>query len=286
MKHSIPANWWQVEAGYFRAMRIPLRRGIGLVGNEQSDMLRDYPNAKEAPVVIDEVLARRLFGDEDPIGRVLNVGSMRVVGVVGAVKKSDLAPSADDDGALYYPSVETSSDFTIVVRSSLPSARAAARLRDVVRGFDAQVPVSNVARLSDIVAHSAIARRGAAWLLGALAALALVLALLGIYAVLSYTMRQRTKEIGMRIALGAVPADVARMVARTGVALAGLGVVLGAIVYLATSRSLSSLVYGVNARDPLTLGATMGLLALASALASLPVAFRASRLNPVEAMRD
>jgi putative ABC transport system permease protein len=281
---SVAADTWSIDGDYFRALRIPLIEGPGLTGLEHAEWLRAYPNGGDLPVIIDDALRRRLFPNESPIGKVVD-SMFRVVGVVGAVKKSELTPQTDEAGAIYFPTGGTLATMTFVVRSSLPFTQAAARLRDAVHAFDPTLPLFDVAPLSDLVKRSTGSREIAVSLIGALAALSLVLALLGIYSVLSYATSQRTKEIGIRVALGADPIEVARLVMRGCATLTIAGLLAGLAGYVAVGRGLASLIYGVRLDDPRTLLLAITSLAIAALLAGLPTAIRAARVDPVDALR-
>ncbi len=281
---TIATDMWFVDADYFTALRIPLLEGPGFTGHEQADLFRDYPARRATPVIIDETARRRLFPGEDPINKMIDSG-LQVVGVVGSVRKSNLAAQADDAGAVYLPGGGTLATLTFVVRSSLPFAQTAAGLRDAIHSFDPALPLYDVEPLGEMIERSTGSRRIAVSLIGALAGLSLVLALLGIYSVSSYATSQRTKEIGIRVALGAAPVEVARLIMRGCVALTIGGLLAGLVGYAAIGRGLASLVYGINLDDPLTLVVAIVGLAGAALLASLPTAVRAARIDPVHALR-
>jgi predicted permease len=285
-RHAIPANTWYVDAGYFRALKIPLLKGSGFTGTEQADWLRNYPNGGATPVLIDEVLAAHLFAGADPIGKLIDAPYFRVIGVVGAVKKSDLTATSDDAGAIYIPSVGGLGEITLVVRSSLPFPQSVARLQAALHAFDPRLPLFDVAPLSDVVARSAGARRVAVWLFGSLATLSLVLAMFGTYAVISYATSQRTKEIGIRVALGAQSQDIVAIVAKPSAVLTSVGLAIGLIGYLIGERGLASLAYGVSPNDPSILVGAICALAVAGLVASVPAIMRAIRIGPIEALRS
>ncbi|HEY4130558.1 MAG TPA: ADOP family duplicated permease [Gemmatimonadaceae bacterium] len=287
MRQSLSPNYWYVDGGYFRTMEIPLLAGPGFTGHEQDDQVRVYPKRLQVDVVIDAQLAQRLFPGENAIGKSIgpNAPGLRIVGVVGSVKKYNLGAVGNEDGAIYLAAAGTQSTVTIVLRTRLPTSAATALLRNVVASEDPTLPVFDVQTLPSIVERSTGSRQVASWLLVAFAALSFVLAVLGIYAVLSYATSQRMKELGIRMALGAQPFDVVRVVLASGAWLAGAGVFVGVGCYLAVSRALAAITYGVNQNDPTMIGAAAVVLGASAMLACLPAAVRAARLDVVETLR-
>ena len=210
---------------------------------------------------------------------------MRVVGVVAAVKASELSAPAAEDGAIYFMSGETLTDLTLVVRTRAPFDKTVAMLRQAVREMDPSLPLFDIATLPDVVSRSVGPRALASGILTGFAALSLFLALLGIYAVFSYSTSQRTKEIGIRLALGAEPSDMWRMVARNGGALTLVGVGVGLVGFLAFAQVLSGITFGVSPRDGATVAvASIAVMACAVAASLIP-AVRASRVDVVDALR-
>jgi putative ABC transport system permease protein len=172
-----------------------------------------------------------------------------------------------------------------VMRTSLPDESAIGLARGAVRQLDPTLPVFDVKTMSERIAGSLAPRRLAMAVLAGFAALSLVLALLGIYGVISYSTAQRTQEIGIRVALGARPQDVIRMILRSGLALAVIGLAAGTLLFVGASRAVGSLLYGIGARDPLTiLGGIIVLSAIAMVASYIP-ARRASRVDPLVALR-
>jgi len=201
------------------------------------------------------------------------------------VKKSDLSATTDEAGAIYFPTAGTQSAQTIIARTPFPFSAASAALRDAVHDIDPALPLFEIEPLPELIARSVCPRQIASSLLVAFAALSLVLALLGIYGVLSYTASQRTKEMGIRLALGATPGEVLSTVLRSGATLTLAGLIVGTTSYVVLERGLSAVIYGVSGNDPImiTIGATV--LACAAGLAILPAAIRSARVNPVDALR-
>jgi predicted permease len=272
--------------GYFETMGIPLRRGRRIEA-------RDGATAAQV-VVLSEAAVRQYFQDEDPLGRVLKIGLRRgpgkpgaggeVVGIVGDVKEHGL--QARQPPAVYIPYEQyPTPSLDVVVHTSLDPGSLAAPVEACVRELDPQLPLTRVATLDEVVARSLAEPRFYAILLGAFAATALFLAALGIFGALSYAVSQRSREIGIRVALGAQPAEVLGMVLRHALTLAALGMGIGLAGALALSRAISGMLFGLSPSDPATLGGVAALLAAVALLASYIPARRATRVDPVEALR-
>jgi len=271
------------SAGYFRAMGIPLVRGRLF---EEGDVY-DAPHV----AVISESLARARWPDEDPLGRYIQFGNMdgdlralRIVGIVGDVREVSLESRPEP---LFYADYRQrprqGSNFSIVVYGTEDPATAAAAQR-IVRELDPEVPV-RVRTLSEAVDASLAGRRFSLLLLGAFSAAALVLATMGIYGVVSYLVARRTREIGIRMALGAGGADVLRLIVGRGAVLAGAGALLGLAAALALTRLLAGMLYGVSATDPVAFAAVVVVVAAAALLASYLPARQAARLAPAVTLR-
>lgn len=270
--------------GYFDAMGIPLVRGR---------LFRPGDDAQAPPVVlISEELARRAFPGEDPVGRRIKVGGVRdpespwrtVAGVVGGVRDNALAREPDPE--IYLPlAQQPTRAMQVVARTATGGEGAAETLRRVVHGIDRAQPVSQVALLADRVHDSLAPQRFVTGLLAAFAGLALVLAAVGLYGVMAYAVGRRTREIGVRTALGARRGDVLALVLRQGAGLIVLGLALGALLAWGLARALAGLLYGVAPGDPVTFAGMAALLAVAALAATWLPARRAARLDPTEALR-
>ena len=279
--------------GYFAAMRIPVLRGRAPAAG---DLHAEVPG-----LAISAALARAQFGDDDPVGRRVTLGGrgrrFEVVGVVGDVPGASIAdgpvralyipvaasPAVDSATAArlpYSPSTQT-----VVVRTTLPAAAVLPAVRRVLRELDPKVPIARLRWLDDAVDGALARTRLTAWLLGTAAGTALLLALLGVYGVLSYAVSQREREFGLRIALGAQPSSVRALVLRDGARMALVGTVAGALLALALGRLLRGLLYLGSPHDPRTVAAvSLLLLAVALGAALLP-ARRAARVDPAAALR-
>jgi len=234
--------------------------------------------------------ARLAWGLDDPIGRSATLPLLsktvarRVVGIVGDVKQRD--PSGRFTPTVYYYSRERSAGrATLVIRTSLPPATLARPVVAAIHALDPEQPVEDIRTMAQLIDSRLTSPRFSALLLGIFAAVALLLAAVGIYSVLSYIVRGRSREIGIRTALGARTADVLRMVIVEGMSPTLVGIGVGTVLALATARILKTLVFGVSASDPLTLAAVGTALAVVALTASLVPAYRALRLDPLKALR-
>ncbi|HVP48046.1 MAG TPA: FtsX-like permease family protein, partial [Bryobacteraceae bacterium] len=288
---ALPKNYMAdkpaVTPGYFQAMRIPILRG-----REFTE--RDNPQEPGA-AIISETLARRLWPREDPVGRRITVEEhprpndwMTIVGIVGDVKQEGMSDRPRD--TLYRPMAQVTQPFFLshvafVARASGDPRSLAAAMRGVVRNIDKDQPVQRVALMQDLMVESTAEPRFQSRLLGAFSVLALLLAAVGIYGVLAYSVTQRTHEIGIRMALGAERRNVLGLVLRRTVVLAGAGVTVGTIGSLAMTRVLTNLLFDVKPTDPAIFAAVAALLACVALLAGLIPARRASRVDPTEALR-
>ena len=280
----ISVDLYIATPGYLRAMRIPLVEGRAMDEHDTADTV---------PVaLVSETMARQLWPGRSALGRRVKFpGSEKnpqpwrtVVGVVRDVKQYGL--DGEDRMQLYLPERQyPTSSMTVVVRSpSDPSALLGAVRREV-HAADQDLAVFDVATMDQLLADSIALRRFSMLLLGVFAAVAVSLAGVGIYGVISYSVTQRTREIGIRVALGAQPRDVLRLVLRRGLWLACAGITLGLAGGLAVTRVMSSLLFGVGARDPATFAAVAALLGFVALVACLAPARRAAKVDPTVALR-
>jgi len=269
-----------ITPGYFAALGIPLRQGRDFTW-------RDRENTP-AVVIINDVMARRFFPGENPLGHRLITGIQsiprEIVGVVGSVRAENLTQPPLEE--MYYPATQIDGAFlSVVVRSSRPAAGLRAEIVAAVHSLDAGLPVAEVQAYTDMLAQAIADRRLTMLLLGAFAALALALTGMGIYSVIAYSVAQRTNEIGIRMALGAGPTRVVRMVLQEGMRLAALGLVIGLAASAALTRLMTGLLYNVSAIDPLISGGVALFLAAIAALACWLPARRATKVDPMVALR-
>lgn len=267
-----------IDEGYLATMQIPLRRGRAFTTADDAD--------SEPVIIINERLARALWPGEDPIGRVLRTSGKdrRVVGVLGDVRYFGLDREADME--MYMP-IRTGdySSVDLVVRGSLAPAALAGGIRAALRRVDPNLPVAGFTSMEQLIDRSVFARRFVVLLVGGFAAFGLLLASLGIYAVISYSVTQRTQEIGIRMALGATPGKLrAHILGQTGT-LALLGVAVGLPASWLAARAIRGLLFDVGASDPPTFIAVLMLLGGVAALAGYVPARRATQVDPAIALR-
>ena len=284
------ALWYGVSPDYLSAMKTPLLRGRFFSAQDTE--------ASSRVVVINERAARVLFQSEDPLGKQLFLQffdqTAQIVGVVGDVKQFGLDEPSDPNGfQLYMPLRQIpdrllpvlSMDSTALVRSSIPTQDLVGALREKVKSLDANQVMYSVATMDDLLDAELAFRRFSMLLMSIFAALALVLACVGIYGVISYLVEQRTREIGIRMALGARAGDVLRLVLARTLLLQFAGVAIGIGIALALGKVYSSMLFGVTPRDPITfIGVAIVLTAVGLLACWLP-ARRASRVDPLIALR-
>ncbi len=284
------ADYRSVLPGYFDAMKIQLVSGHTFFSSDnQADALN--------VAVVDQKLAESVFGGEDPLGKELMVDhfntetfslerlNVQIVGVVSNVRSTSLA--AEGRETIYFPFIFSPwLPLTYTVRTAADPASLVGLIRNEVVAMDPDVPVSGIATLESYVSGAMAETRFVLALIGVFAVLALVLASLGLYGVISYSVRQRTREIGVRVAFGAEDGDIARMVLRQGMVVAGGGIVIGLAASLALNRVVESLLVGVGSTDPITFAGIPAILLSVAMVASYIPARRATRVDPVAALRD
>jgi putative ABC transport system permease protein len=269
-----------VTPGYFRAMQIPLRRGRYLAPSDSA--------TSPKVALISEGLALRYFPHEDPLGHRLTLdekNSYRIEGVVGDVHEegSTVAPMPQ----IYMPhSQYPSLRMAIEIRSAIEPSALVSSLRAQLREMDPDLPLYNIRSYDNLVGQTVAPRKFALLLIGGFAALALLLATVGTYGVISYAVAVRTREFGLRMALGAMRADILHLVLRRGLRIAGLGIAGGALASFALTRLFESFLFGVSGHDPLTFAAVAALSVLVAIAACTIPALRATRLDPMSALRQ
>jgi putative ABC transport system permease protein len=277
----LDAQTRSVDPDYFRAMEIPIVEGRALLSSERG------PDAQE--VVVSQAFVRQFFPNEDPLGRhvvadmVFGPMPLRIVGVVADTRYDVAAPPYP---TIYYP-LYAGGELSVMlaVRSRSDAAPMALPVQKVISRLDATLPVAHVLTMEQIVGHSTDDARFGATLLVAFAVLSLLLAMVGLFGVLSFMVAQRTTEIGIRIALGAERQQIMRQMLRDGLRPALWGLVLGLAASVGVTRLIASLLYGTRPLDPAVFVVVSGTLLLVAALACLLPAWRASRLDPMQALR-
>jgi putative ABC transport system permease protein len=273
-----------VTPAYFATMGIPVVRGRAL----------DPADRGDAPpvAVVSQSTARRFWPNGDAIGQRIGYPYdspwITIVGIVPDTKQDSLRDTSS--ASLYVPWAQAYRRFTgelwLVTRSTGDPSSTATAIRGLANDLDRSVPVSDVRAMSAVVSESVNASRFTTLLVGAFALLALTLGAVGIYGVMSYLVGERTREIGIRIALGATRGSVLRLVLRRAMWLAGAGAAIGIVCALVATRALRQWLYGVSATDPLTFVLVPALFLGVGVLASSAPAFRATRADPVSALRE
>ena len=267
-----------VDHRYLQTMQIPLRAGRYFDARDTAD--------SEKVIVINETMARRLWPGRDAVGQVVNVnGESRVVGVVGDVRHGTLEEASGAEMYLNFRQTDDWNAVELVVRASRSAASLAPDVRAVMKAFDPNLPATEFTTLEQIVDHAVAPRRLITHLLGAFSSLALVLAAIGLYGVIAYSVSQRTREIGIRVAVGAQRGDVLRLIVGEGFKTAVVGVVLGLVAARFATRVLDSLLFGVSATDPFIFVTNAAILVSVALVASAIPARRAARVDPMVALR-
>ena len=280
-----------ISPGYLRAMHIPILRGRDLTDSDIA--------GKPGAVLISDSLARRFWHNEDPIGKHLTLTflpsiSREVVGIVGDTKLESLDQTRPV-AVIYHPLAQLTAPpsepwrsfpMSFTVRTNSDPMNSVSAVTGTIQQVAPDLPVVDVMSMKEVIAQSVSPQRFNMLLLASFAGLALILAAVGIYSVLSYTVRRRVREIGIRMALGASDSDVVRMVLTDGLKPILLGLALGLAAGLALSRVVSSLIFGVRATDPLTFAAVALLLLLVGIIATIVPAYRATRIEPVRILRE
>jgi len=277
------ASLLTTNGSYFRTMRIPLKRG-------RLFEARDKKGTKPV-VLINDTFARKYFPNENPLGHLLKMGGdeeappREIIGIVGTAKHGNLAET--DEAEFYLPFAQAPDRYSdIVVRTSpSPPAGLETTIRRAVLAIDAQQFVPAITPLTQLVSQTLSQSRFNTGLLAVFAAVAIVLAGVGIYGVIAYNVTQRTKEIGIRMALGAQRRDMLGMMLRQSLAMAAIGIAVGLLGAFAATRLLSALLFGVGTTDLLTYGAVVLLLSAAALFAAFFPARRAMKVDPVIALR-
>jgi putative ABC transport system permease protein len=268
----------KITPGFLRAMNIPVLQGRDVAASDVDVML------------VSRSAAKLLWGDADPIGRRVTLPlesktrAERIVGIVGEVKQGELT-EATGPTVYEYTHEHSWDSLSLVMRTSVPPVSIAPAATGVIHALDAEQPVEDVRTMDAVLDETLTSHRFSALLLGLFAGVALALASVGIYSVLSYIVRGRSREIGIRTALGARTSDVVRLVVLEGMTPAIIGIAAGAVSALGSAKLLEKLVFGISASDPLTLAAVAATLLVVALLASLLPAYRASRLDPLRVLR-
>jgi putative ABC transport system permease protein len=294
-KYNGNEQWRSVSAHYFSAFKVPLLRGRAFTDHDTGQSAR--------VLIINETMAKKYWPKEDPIGTRMTIGkglgpdfeepAREIVGIVGDVREHGLADARQ--GVMYVPAGQVADGLTQlvnkvvplswVVRTSMEPKALTAAIQHEFLAFDGQLPVSKIRTMEEVIAESTARQNFNMLLLTIFAATALLLAAIGIYGLMAYSVEQRTQEIGIRIALGAGSQDMLRLVIVQGLTLAGIGMAIGLAAAFGLTRLLSSLLFGVKATDPIAFGIVVATLAAVAGVATYIPARRATRIDPVIALR-
>jgi putative ABC transport system permease protein len=293
-----------VSIDYFKAMGIPLLQGrvftqedvnkafdldkrVDAINKAGGKLSPEEKNAITIPTVVNQAMVQQFWPNENPLGKMFTRGDKdgpwyQVIGVTGDVKQWSITHAPVPEA---YDAFDGSQYLDLVVHTSTPSIDVTSEVRHAVAQIDPTLPLFNVRTMNDVIAEHASGQQFLALLVGLFSGLALILAAVGIYGVLSYLVTQRTREIGIRMSLGASRANVLTLVLKHGMRLAGLGFAMGLIAALAAGRLLSGLLHEVHPSDPVTIVLTaLELAAVALAACYIP-ARRAAKVDPIVALR-
>jgi putative ABC transport system permease protein len=274
-------HWNTVGGDYFRVMGIPLLRGRLPEDGEKWE--------ETNTVIVNQSFARLLYGDDDPVSKSFRSGEgkdIKVIGgVVGDVRQRGLAEPPAPEMYVVNSQPAVPNPGTFVIRTRVAPGRVVSPVRQTVRDLDPQLPVANLMPLSEFAGRTITSQRLSMWLLSLFAGLAIALAAVGIYGVLSYSVTSRTQEIGVRMTLGAKPGDILRLITWQGMKLVLAGLLIGITGVVALQRLIGNLLFGVTATDPATLAVVAGLLCAVALLACYLPARRATKVDPLVALR-
>ena len=282
--HHPVLSWQMISPNYFRTLQIPLLKGRDFNEEDKVD--------RQSVVIVDEAMAQHYFAGQNPLGKMINYESEEgvrhctIVGVAPHVRYR--SPGIRENAfQAYFPYSQWDYDAEILlVRwQGDPDAQIAA-VRRAVQSVDPDVPVPNIRTYDDLIGQKLVTRRLASTLVGLFSGAALFLSAIGLYGVLSYSVSQRRREIGVRIALGAESLKIVQLVTQQGFKLIGIGLVAGSVIALVCARFIGGMLYGVGATDPISLLIAIVVLCLAGCVACLLPALRAIRINPVTALRE
>ena len=282
---NIPRSYThRVSPEFFSTLRIPFVAGRTFLDAEAT------PGSPAA--IVSDRLVRRFWPGQDPIGKRFKFGSLEsanpwltIIGVVGEVKYRGLPENPTADPDVYLPFLDRNAQVALVVRAAVPPATLVGPMRTAIRAADPSIAIYGVAAMAELIAAQTSQSRFTMWLMGVFAAAALMLAVVGIYGVMSYLVLQRRREIGIRLALGAEGRDILRLVVGNGARLIGVGILVGLAASFALQRLVSSLLFGVTAADRAS-GVAVVVLAGVALLACYVPALRATRVDPLNALRQ
>jgi predicted permease len=273
----------RVSPGFFATLGIPLVHGRTFLDSELT--------RSSSTVIVSERVASRFWPGEDPLGKRIRLGLnpdnpwLSIVGVVREVRYRRGAGEPDRDPDIYLPFAESNAQFGFVLRTTIPPSSVIEPVRDAIRAVNGTIPVYNVATINERIRRQSGFPRFITWVMGVFAGMALWLCALGIYGVMSYVVTQRTREIGIRLALGAEPREVLQTIVVGGARLIAAGIAIGVVVSIGLRRAVSAQILDVPLTDPAA-GLALVLFALVGLAACLIPGVRATRLDPVRALHQ
>ena len=277
-------DWQQISSDYFHTMEIPLLQGRDFDSQDTADK----PNV----IIVDNALALRYYPEQSAIGKKISVLSEQgikdctIIGVVPHLQHISPGRLANAFQA-YFPYTQWDyDDEYLIVKSSIVSDKLVPAIRNVVASIDPAIPISDVSSYDNLIAEKFVTRRLSAFVVALFSGAALSLSAVGLYGILAYSVGQRTREIGIRIALGARGGNVLKLVTQRGFQIVGIGILTGLAVGLLAAHFIQGLLYGVSPVDPISLGISLLFLGIAAVLACLLPALRAIRINPITALRE
>jgi predicted permease len=292
VNYALPCQVLIVGPRFFETMKMPILAGREFGPQDERPSPpgdQSLSNPRPLHAVISQKMARYYFGDENPVGKRLissGPGEIEIIGVAKGAKYTSLREPTPHTFYLYYFERPTQSDLTLHLRTGGDPIDYVGPIQRLVREIDPQLQVIDLRTMTDVVDESLMHERFIAQTASAFSLFALLLAYVGLYGVMSYAVARRTNEIGIRIALGALPANVVRMVMRKVTLLVVLGVCIGLAAAMATTRLVSTLLFGLTPTDPLTIALAMLLMIMVAALAGYLPARRAASVDPMIALRS
>jgi predicted permease len=272
-------GWQLASGGFFRALDIPLLEG-------RLFDRRDTPTSPPV-VIVSEAVKQRHFGGESPVGRTIELGeqTMEIVGVVGNIRRAGFNDDLRAD--MYFPFEQPAApQVTLFIGTAGDPEASIGAVQTAIREIEPNAALAKTRTLAEVASESVRTTKLVLWLLASFAIIALLLAAIGIYGVMSYVVGQRAREIGTRIALGARPRDILSLVLRQGAVIAGVGTAAGLAVGLVAARSLRSILYGVSSADPLILVGAAVVLVTTALLACFLPARRAVAVDPARTLKS
>jgi putative ABC transport system permease protein len=277
-------DWQQISSGYFKTLEIPILQGRDFDANDTVDK----PNI----IIVDDALAQRCYPGQSAIGKTIRVLSdegpkqCTIVGVVPHLRHTSPGRPANPFQA-YFPYTQWDyDDEFLIVKSNTPPETLVPLIREAVASIDPAVPISDVSTYDNVIADKFVTRRLSAFVVTLFSGAALFLSAVGLYGILAYSVGQRTREIGIRVALGARGGNVLRLVTQRGFQIVGIGLLTGLALGLLAAHFIQGLLYGVSPIDPISLGVSLLFLGVATVLACLLPALRVIRINPITALRE